>query len=231
MRVVGAGCFIFVGILALLAVVGPWMDHPGPVTSILGLPVMLFGIVVLTIFAFFFFNDPLFFFRRRSTVGSKEEYAEERRKEVAELKVQGLLVSTNYKANRAFLISCFEDEGDCIFIELENRSVLVLQGQYLDDYHHVDGIDEDQVFPCTDFTIHSHRDGYPVDIEMRGAVIAYEEDLDHTALGGLTPWIIDKRGTRKRDWDKLAQDGDIITDRSFDELLAAAKEAEVEETP
>src|SRR4029079_8096775 len=53
---------------------------------------------------------------------------------IEELETKGLLVSTDYKAKRAFEVEEFEDEGLHYFIELANGGVLYLNGQYLYEY-------------------------------------------------------------------------------------------------
>lgn len=128
-----------------------------------------------------------------------------------ELQSQGMVVSENYQAKRAFEIEEFEDEGRHYFIELADGSVLYLNGQYLYDY----GDEQDgsvqpssQSFPNTDFTLLRHRtDNYVLDIVRRGAFLPPETvgpsfQLDHY------------------DSPNAPEDGDVIRDRSYDTLKA-----------
>jgi hypothetical protein len=125
---------------------------------------------------------------------------------------QGLLVSEYYRANRAFEVQEFEDEGPHYFIELENGSVLYLNGQYLYDYAEIEDdpeVNQPRRFPCTDFTLRRHRDtGAVMDIDCRGSVL-------DTASSLATKRVWDYLGDRNFD------DGEIVADESYANLKTA----------
>lgn len=75
-------------------------------------------------------------------------------------------MSEAYRVKRAFQVEEFEDEGSHYYIELDDRRVLFLSGQYLYDY---DSEDPPRAFPCTEFVVRRHRTkGYVVDISLSG---------------------------------------------------------------
>ena len=96
---------------------------------------------------------------------------------VENLEEQGSLVASDYKARRAIQVEECEDEGSHYFVELEDGSVLYLNGQYLRYYDPIDFPDQPQPrsFPCTSFTLRRHREsGYTVDIICHGEVLEPE---------------------------------------------------------
>lgn len=131
----------------------------------------------------------------------------------AALKARGLLVSTTYRARRAFEVSQREDEGYGYFIELDDGRVLFLQGQYLYDYGPVEDDEEpesnrDRLFPCTEFILLRHKKyDYLIDIECKGTVLEPER---------IVPPVSNEHRRQGLDPD----DEDIITDRSYDEIKA-----------
>ena len=128
---------------------------------------------------------------------------------IEEMEQQGLLIREKHEATRAFQVEEFEDEGCQYFIELKNGSVLYLCGQYLYDYEPMDGRSDGKQarkFPCTAFTVlRDRRHGWIVDVVCGGAVIEPE---------GEAPPLT------KADFDsgRAPTDGDIISDRSYDQL-------------
>lgn len=112
---------------------------------------------------------------------------------------------------RAFQVEEFEDEGSHYFLELADGSVLFLSGQYLYGYEPLESRSEIvrlRRFPNTEFTIRRHSvKRYVVDILCTGSVIEPEV---------LAPvFDTDDFGT-----DRIPSDGQIITDRSFEDLKA-----------
>lgn len=131
----------------------------------------------------------------------------------AVLKAQGLLVSTTYRARRAFEVSEREDEGYGYFIELEDGRVLFLQGQYLYDYGPVEDDEEpesnrDRLFPCTEFILHRHKKhDYLIELECKGTVLEPE-------------CVVPPLSNNHRKQGLNPDDEDIIADRSYDEIKA-----------
>lgn len=139
----------------------------------------------------------------------------DREKDVAELEAQGLLVSKSYSARRAFMVEEFEDEGTSYFIELDDGTVLFLSGQYLYDYGQDDESDNTP-FPCASFTVRRHRtEGYVVDIRCSGPLVKLDATAPHLTLEEMSS-------------ENALEDGQIIRDRSYDDVLkehlAKAKE-------
>jgi|ERR1043166_874607 hypothetical protein len=126
-----------------------------------------------------------------------------------ELEAGGLVVSTEYKAKRAFEVEEFEDEGLHYFIELADGSVLYLNGQYLYEYQPgPDGspVDPAASFPNTDFTVRRHRtEGYVLDILCRGSL--------------LKPELV-ARPFAEKQCEGLPEDGQIIRDCSYNQIKA-----------
>ena len=65
---------------------------------------------------------------------ARRRKAEEPSGTLARLESQGLLLRQRFRANRAFGVDELEDEGSHYVIELEDRSVLFLSGQYLYEF-------------------------------------------------------------------------------------------------
>jgi hypothetical protein len=165
MRVLRAALFVVVGsccagvtLSTLVPTVGGW---------ILGLGVG--GVFLfLCVVADYLFNRPedrLAEFRSPNSI-------------MRDLETRGLLASTTFRATRAFEVEEYDDEGPHYFIELEDGSVLYLNGQYLLDYGPIDDdpeFNQPRLFPCTEFTIRRHRDeGYVVEIICGGSVLTPE---------------------------------------------------------
>lgn len=196
MRVVGAGCLIFLAILVFVNLIGdngfervpPWIS---------GGAIGLF-MVGLCVVATWFFN------RSGDPFGRKTE-----EEQVAELEGMGLLQTATFRVRRAFGIEEFEDEGLHYFLELEDGRVLFLSGQYLYDYEPIDDdpeLNRTRTFPCTDFIVRRHHHGrYVVDIACQGA--ALEPEVVAPPFG-------------KKDWrdGRVPEDGAILADVTYDEL-------------
>ncbi len=91
-----------------------------------------------------------------------------------ELEARGLLVCSSFRADRAFRVDEFNEEGPHYFLELEDGGgILHLCGQYLYAYEPFDG--SRRHFPCTEFTVRRHAElGYVVDLICGGLIIEPE---------------------------------------------------------
>lgn len=119
--------------------------------------------------------------------------ARNKSEEIAELQGHEQLTSTTYHATRA--LTRGHSEGPHYYIELTDRRLLYLDGQYLQEYS--------GEFPCSEFDLLRHRDdGYIVGLRCHGKKIPVQ----------------------RADSDSYAyppQDGAIITDHTFAELKTA----------
>ena len=166
-------------------------------------PPLLFGLtmaVVLIVFALVM--SVIFNLSRRSPP---------RGPTVAELDAQGLVTSVDYKATRAFKVDEFEDEGLHYFVELSDRTVLYLNGQYLYDYDLDAASSENRPtvgFPNTEFTACRHRiEGSVLDLICRGEPLKPEV-------------IAPAFGANRFKAGDIPSDGEIIRDRSYDSIKA-----------
>ena len=127
---------------------------------------------------------------------------------IRELDARGLLDLREFRATRAFGVDEFEDEGLHYYVELDDKRVLFLSGQYLYDHEPDPKLDRPRSFPCTEFAIKRHkREGYFVSIECRGHV--------------LEPEVI-APPFRPMDWeDEIPRDGDLIEDTPYERLKEA----------
>lgn len=125
------------------------------------------------------------------------------------LEERGLLESTDYRATRAFQVEEWEDEGVHYFIELEDDSVLYLNGQYLYEYEPIEDdpeLNQSRSFPCTEFTVQRHKvEGYVLDLLCRGEVIEPE----------ITAPSFSREDYR---WGIVPEDGEILRERGYDEI-------------
>ncbi len=194
MKILFAAIFVFLGMMVSVGLLLNIMSHVSPLWIGLCLSIIF---LILLILADIAFNAS---WKKGEIFGAPADFIEK-------LENEGLLISTKFKANRVFQVEEYEDEGLHYFVELEDKSVLYLTGQYLYDYIAIeDENDEDcepAIFPCTDFTVRRHRDGgFVVDLQCRGTLLEPVE------------WVEYGQG-------KVPEDGDIITDTSFDELKKA----------
>jgi hypothetical protein len=126
---------------------------------------------------------------------------------IAQMEEQGLLLHEKYEAKRAFQVQEYEDEGCQYFIELKDGSTLFLCGQYLYDYEPMEGARQQaRKFPCTELVvIRDKRDGLIVDVIGTGKVIEPEVEVRPFTRAG-------------HESGCAPADGDIISDRSYDQL-------------
>ena len=176
-------------------------DTPAPVVA-LALSIVL---ILLCFGAFVLFNRAG---GRRGPPGDPEKY-------VRELERNGLVVTADFQAKRAFGVEEFEDEGLHDFLELADGSVLFLSGPYLYDYEpeaRATGPAAARRFPCSEFTVRRHRDdGFVVDLLCRGQVL--EPELV-TAPFGEADF---RRGA-------VPEDGQVFRDRSYEAIKAELTE-------
>ena len=134
---------------------------------------------------------------------------------VEELEQQGLLTSAECSAIRAFQVEELEHEGSHYFIELQDKSVLYLNGRYLHEHEPLeydDKIVHARDFPCTEFALQRFSDDDTiVGIHCRGPV--------------LEPEIVTPPFSKEDFQDGGApKDGAIITAYTYDEVKAARLE-------
>ena len=135
--------------------------------------------------------------------------AKSEEEQIEDLEKAGRLHREHFRAVRAFEVEESEDEGSQYFIELEDKRVLFLAGQYIYDY---EPREEDppeppnpRTFPCTEFEVLRYvrdcgtKDGWG--INCIGTVIEPE---------CTTPPFTD--------YAQIPEDGTIISDRSYDEI-------------
>ena len=186
MRVILAGLFVFTGLLLGFLAADRFLPKNFP-PQMMGI-VMAVWMLILIVGTLIIFN-----FRRPTSRGKSAA------EQLQELEAKGLLIKTDYHARRAFVVEEFEDEGQHLFIELNDGGILYLNDQCLCEYER---------FPCTEFTISRHREeGWVADIQCRGTVLQPEElglsfSKSHFEAG-LVP-----------------DDGEIWRHRSFEQLKA-----------
>jgi hypothetical protein len=197
MRVVVAALFVVGGMLtavALLSATGIIDRAPGVVGLGLGLLLLLLSIVALVLINPWWANP----------LGqiSPEEL-------LRRLEGEGLLVSSDFRARRAFGVGEAENEGLHYFLELVDGRVLYLSGQYLYDYEPISDdpkVNQPRRFPCTDFTVRRHKtEGYVVELECRRRVIEPE-------------FIAAPFSKRSRRLIGAPEDGQVLSDRPYDLL-------------
>jgi hypothetical protein len=194
MRLILAGLFVFAGLLLAVGFISSVLPKNFP-PAITGIALAGF-MLILAITAFFFFN-------RRGADLSGYKSAEE---QIRELEQKSLLGKSDYKASRAFGIEEFEDEGSHYFIELEDGSVLYLNGQYLYGYEPI-GVKQPRSFPCTEFTILRHKvEGWVAALQCRGSVLEPEFIAPSFLQSDFKVGFL------------VPQDGEIIRNHSYDQI-------------
>jgi hypothetical protein len=196
MKIVGAGLFVVAGLSGLVVALDAinvlgWL----PIWAVGGLlAVCLLGLAVI---ALWLFSPKL-----------AEAAAPDAAETIRRLDAQGLLDTREFLATRAFGVDEFEDEGLHYYVELDDKRVLFLSGQYLYEYEPDPKSDRPRAFPCTEFTIRRHkREGYVVSMDCRGQA--------------LEPDVI-THPFRTMDWeDEIPRDGDVIEEASYEQLKEA----------
>jgi hypothetical protein len=199
MRVWFAGLFCFGGILTCVGVYGhcfpsglrpPWLIQTATI-------IVFFGFIGISLFLFNKKNDRPF------------ECDNDINNQIELLERQGLLTLTTFQATRAFAVEEFEHEGSHYFLELADKSILYLSGQYLWDFEEITDdpeLNQPRLFPCTEFSVRRHKEeGYVVGLICMGRVLTPEctvPSFDRSdEKGGLIPI-----------------DGQIYTDRTYEQL-------------
>ena len=198
MRVVGAGLFVFGSVLLLVGFLGSQKVFDRAPSWLVGSGVALF-MLTLVILSLWLFNA-----RGSDPFGRKT--AEEHIRELEQL---NLLESTAFRARRAFGVEEFEDEGLHYFLELEDRSVLFLSGQYLYDYEPISDdpdVNQPRSFPCTEFTVRRHKkERYVAELLCRGSVLQPEA-------------MVPPFGKKVWQAGGILEDGRVITTATYDDL-------------
>ncbi|WP_395744312.1 hypothetical protein [Prosthecobacter sp.] len=194
---------VFVGALIIGAVylttsiIPPKWQHPGLIAALV-LPVFVLGVELATAVLSPKSTTPF------GILGLKRKDFT-----VEAVRAKGELLQQTFHATRAFQVTEREDEGCQYFIELTDGSVLFLQGQYLYDFEPItDDPDENQPrrFPCTEFVVSRDVEGrYFIQLDCHGTALEPE---------CLAP-PFSRRDYRE---DRVPDDGDIISDISYDEL-------------
>ena len=197
MRVIAAGLFVFLGLLAAVALLGSMGAHDRAPEWLVAssLVLLLFALLASALWLF-------------NAKGSDPFGRLTREQHIQELLGLGLLESTTFRATRAFGVEEYEDEGVHYFIELVDRRVLFLSGQYLYDFEPMTdaGGNRQRSFPCSEFTVRRHlKERFVVDIECGGDVL--EPDVI------LPPFT-------NEDWrgHRVPEDGRVIADTTYDAL-------------
>jgi len=197
MRVIAAGLFVFVGLLAGVALLGSMGAHDRAPEWLVTSSLVLLLVALLA--------SALWLFNAKGSDPFGRLTPEQRIQELLRL---GLLESTTFRATRAFGVEEHEDEGLHYFIELADRRVLFLSGQYLYDFEPMtdEGENRQRSFPCSEFTVRRHlKERFVVDIECNGDVL--EPDV-------MLPPFTDE------DWrgHRVPEDGRVIADTTYDAL-------------
>lgn len=205
MRVIGAGLFVFVGLLGLATLLGALriFDHSPPWVAGLGLSIAM---LVLAVASLWLFNPK----------GARPFDGRSAEEHLRELEQRGLLESTTFRATRAFGVAEFEDEGLHYFLELADGAVLFLSGQYLYDYEPIaddPDVNQPRTFPCSEFTVRRHRtEGYVADVLCTGDVLEPEVMAPPFGMGY---WHA----------GDVPEDGRVIRDRTYDDLKRSRMKA------
>ena len=199
MRVLLAGLFVFGGMILAVAILSPLLPTRFP-PLLLGLGMAML-MLLLCVLALVLFNRPG---THLLGIGGADAF-------IRDLEERGLLVSTDYRATRAFQVDEVEDEGPHYFVELEDGRILYLNGQYLFEYEETDDdleLTQPRRFPCTEFTVRRHRDaGFVLDLLCGGRVL--EPEVVAPPFSNL-----DYREGR------IPEDGEIIISRTYEEIKA-----------
>lgn len=125
------------------------------------------------------------------------------------VRAKGELEQRTFHARRAFEVAERGDEGLHYFVELADNSTLYLTGQYLYDFMPISDdpkLKQLRLFPCTEFVISRDKNNeYFIQLDCMGTAIEPEcitppfSSTDHKQGG-------------------VPDDGDVITDVSYDEL-------------
>ena len=163
MKLILAGLFVYAGIVIVGVMladparrISPFIDYFATITAFISL---LTAALVI-------FNFP----RKRLKTGQ------------AKLQEQGLLIATDYHAMRAFRVEGYDDKGSHYFIELIDKTVLYLNGPYLDNYeptYENDSAPQPSPFPSTKLQVRRHPGAScAIDVVCAGDPLPLEASID-----------------------------------------------------
>ena len=195
LRLVAAGLFVFASLTVAVVSFAPFTGASG---LLLPLAIVLVGAAAVA--------GAMWIFSPRVRLATDSPEAVMR-----ELQANGLLETASFVATRAFQVEEFEDEGSHYFIELADRTVLYLNGQYLYEYEPIDDdveLKQPRRFPCTSFVIRRHRlERYVVNITCDGDVLEPEV-------------VAPSFSTADYNSGHVPEDGEIIIHAAYEKLKA-----------
>lgn len=196
MRVVSAGLFVFVGMVAGIDLISYWWADKEPAW-----PWVIFAVIytpLLIAAAYALFNQ-----------GVPKPWSPAPEDVARKLDEQGLLTKETLHATRALQLADYDDEGPSYLLELTDDGVLFLSGYYL--YRIAMHRKDTGTFLCTEFTLQRDRqNGQVVDIVCAGTP--------------LSP-VIMPLAVSDVNFTPTPEDGQIIRNRTYDELQAVVTRA------
>lgn len=197
-RVVFAGLFVFIGMMAGIDLISYWWADKEPAWPWVIFTVIYNPLLILAAYVLFNLGVP------RPWSPTPEDVARK-------LNEQGLLTKETLYATRALqVIDDYDDEGPSYLLELIDGGVLFLSGYYL---HRIATHRKHMgTFPCTEFTLQRNKQtGQVVNIVCSGTPLSPEiVPLAFSDVNFTTP---------------VPEDGQIIRDRTYDELHTTAMRA------
>jgi hypothetical protein len=203
MRVIFAGLFVFVGMVVGIDLISYWWGDKEPAWPCgIFVRIIFVGIYIplLILGAYVLFN-----------LGVPRPWNPTPGDVARKLDEQGLLTRETLYATRALQVTDYDDEGPSYLLELIGGGVLFLSGYYL--YRIATPRKDTGTFPCTEFTLQRNKQtGQIVDIVCAGTRLSPE--IIPLALSDVnfTP-------------APVPEDGQIIRDRTYDELYATIMRA------
>lgn len=198
MRVVFAGLFVFVGMIVGIDLISYWWGDKEPAWPWVIFSVGFVPLLILAAYVLFNLGVP------RPWDPVPEDVARK-------LDEQGLLTRETLYATRALqVIDDYDDEGPSYLLELIDGGVLFLSGYYL--YRIATRKNHMVPFPCTEFTLQRDKQtGQIVNIVCLGTPLSPEiVPLAFSDVNFTTP---------------VPEDGQIIRDRTYDDLYATVMRA------
>jgi len=198
MRVIFAGLFVFVAMVVGIDLISYWWGDKEPAWPWVIFSGILIPLLILAAYVLFNLGVP------RPWNPKPEDVARK-------LDEQGLLTRETLYATRALQVTGDYDEGLNYFLELIGGEVLFLSGYYL--YRIATPRKDRGTFPCTEFTLQRNKQtGQIVDIVCAGTPLSPE----------IIPLaLFDVNFTPA----PVPEDGQIIRDRTYDELHATIMRA------
>jgi hypothetical protein len=198
MRVIFAGLFVFVGMFVGIDLISYWSGDKEPIWPWVSFVGIYLPLLILAAYALFNLGVP------RPWNAKPEDVARK-------LDEQGLLTRETLYATRALQVTDYDDEGPSYLLELIGGGVLFLSGYYL--YRIATPRKDTETFPCTEFTLQRNKQtGQIVDIVCAGTRLSPEIMTLTLSDVNFTP-------------TPVPEDGQIIRDRTYDELYATIMRA------